>query len=614
MHFGRSGTTFVYLATGVLAVVALYFGKPILVPIALATLLAFLLGPLVNGLCRVGIRQPIAVVVVVVFMFSLLSATIWGFGKQLTSLVYQLPDYKQNIQEKIADLRSAGSGSGFERIRTAWRDIKGELKRPARPAPTNITTTAAVTVTNTPVETEPVPVVVRTPAGGASWSIPTALGPLVQVLATAALTLVLVIFMLLRKRELRNRFIVLFGYNRMPTTTRALDEAAERISRYLLMQSIINGSFGLAVGTALYFLGLPYALMWGFLAALLRFIPYVGPWLGGAMPILLSLAVFPGWFHPFVVLGLILVFELISNMIMEPMLYGQTVGVSEVALIVAVAFWTWIWGPIGLALATPLTVCLVVLGKYVPGLSFLPLMLGDEPVMETPVLLYQRLLAMDDAEVTEIAQDYAKTHELIDVYDDLLLPALVTAKRDHLNDKLSTEHLDHIIGTTGHLISVLVQDARSKPSADESSSPHEAFGIPVEDTIDELIMSMLGNVLPNSVSLKCVSTEALSGEVMDQFAQREGTVACIGSVPPGGTHESRYLVKRLEAAFPDVRIILARWGFKNDKKLRELAKTSGVQAVATNLKDARNYLIELTRIAESNTGLDRVVPVEFQHN
>ena len=595
---GRSGATLVYLALAVLTVVALYFGKPILMPVALATLFAFLLSPLVGGLCRLGMRQTVAVIVVVMFMFSVASVMVWGFGSQMTSLVAQLPDYKQNIREKIDDLRNAGSGGTLQRIRKAWGELQGELKK-SSDAQTNTVAETAV-VTNTPVEVEPVPVVVHGEATSSIWQIPTALGPLVEVLATAGLVIVLVIFMLLRKRELRNRIIVLFGYNSMPTTTRALDEAAERISRYLLMQTIINGSYGTAVGVALYFLGLPYALMWGFLAALLRFIPYIGPWLGAAMPILLSLAVFPGWLHPFLVLGMILVFELISNMFMEPVLYGQTVGVSEVALITAVAFWTWIWGPIGLALATPLTVCLVVLGKYVPGLSFLPLLLGDEPVMESPQLFYQRLVAMDDGEAEEIAEHYGKERELIAVYDDLLLPALVNARRDHLSEKLSTEHLDHIIAMLGQLITKLAAKARGTTVQDYADDAAEVFGIPVEDTIDELAMSMLANVLPKTIVLKSISAEALSGEVMDQFQARRPAVACIGAVAPGGTHESRYLLKRIRALDENVPVVMARWGLKNEKKLRELAKEGGLHAVVTNLKDARNHVIEQSKISTPN--------------
>ena len=627
MRFGRSGATLVYLALTILTVVALYFGKPILMPIALATLLSFLLGPLVNGLCRLGLRQTIAVLVVVLFMFSVLGGMIWGFGKQMSSLVAQLPDYKQNIREKIDDLRSAGNGGTLSRMRKAWGELKGELNKRSD-APTNAVVAANKdTLTNGPVGAEPVPVVVHGQSASTVWQIPTALGPLVEVLATAGLVLVLVIFMLLRKRELRNRIIVLFGYDSMPTTTRALDEAAERISRYLLMQSIINGSYGLAVGVGLYFIGLPYALMWGVLAALLRFIPYIGPWLGAAMPILLSLAVFPGWLHPFLLLGMILIFELISNMIMEPVLYGQTVGVSEVALITAVAFWTWIWGPIGLALATPLTVCLVVLGKYVPGLSFLPLLMGDEPVINERRLFYQRLIAMDDAEAAEIVAHYSKGHELIEVYDHLLLPALVSARRDALSEKLTAEHLDYMLGLLGQMITKMANEARGGPVAEYADDAQEIFGIPVEDTIDELAMSMLANVLPKTVVLRSISAEALSGEVIDQLQDRRPAVACIGAVSPGGTHESRYLLKRLQALEEGVPIVLARWGARNEKKLRELAKTSGLHAVATTLTEARTHVMELSKISAQPTPAASApvnedipdaevldVPAEFQRN
>ena len=616
MRPGRSGATLTYLALAVLTVVALYFGKPILMPIALATLLAFLLGPLVNGLTRLGIRQTISVIVVVIFMFSVLGAMVWGFGRQMTSLVAQLPDYKQNIHEKIDDLRSAGSGATFKRLRQAWGELKGELKKSSNGETNTVAAASSEGVTNAPVDVEPVPVVVHGQTASTVWQIPTALGPLVEVLATAGLVVVLVIFMLLRKRELRNRIIVLFGYNSMPTTTRALDEAAERISRYLLMQTIINGSYGFAVGVALYFLGLPYALMWGFLAALLRFIPYIGPWLGAAMPILLSLAVFPGWLHPFIVLGMILVFELISNMFMEPVLYGQTVGVSEVALIIAVAFWTWIWGPIGLVLATPLTVCLVVLGKYVPGLSFLTLLMGDEPVMDARRLFYQRLLALDDAEAAEIVAHYSKDHELIEVYDHLLLPALISARRDALSEKLTPEHLDHMLATLGQMITKLANDARGGPVAEYADDAQEIFGVPVEDTIDELAMSMLANVLPKTVALKSISAEALSGEVLDQFHERRPAVACIGAVSPGGTHESRYLLKRLQAVGDGVPIVLARWGVKNEKKLRELAKTSGLHAIATTLTEARNHVMELSKMNAPVPAAQAEIEVEaeFQRN
>ena len=250
---------------------------------------------------------------------------------------------------------------------------------------------------------------------------------------------VLVIFMLIDHADLRNRLIRLAGYGRLPLATRALDEAVQRISRYLQMQSIINGSYGVALALGYFLIGVPYAFFWGFLAATLRFIPYVGPVLAAAFPIVLSLAAFDGWVQPILVISLVLVLELVSNGLLEPLLYGQSTGVSEVALMVAIAFWTWLWGPVGLLLATPLTVCVSVLGRYVPQLEFLKILLADEPVLEAHAAYYQRLLAKDQDEAAAIVDDALRTQALDAVYDEVLIPALVAAKRDREQGTLAVE-------------------------------------------------------------------------------------------------------------------------------------------------------------------------------
>ena len=605
LHPQRSAAVLINLATLILVVVALYFGKPVLMPLALATLLTFLLNPMVSALCRRGLGLALSVTLVVILVFSVLGGMVWAFGSQLTSLVADLPDYKQNIREKWVDLRRAGSGSPIERIRATWSELRGEIqliegeeKRQA--AATN---TAAPPTNAAPAEPEPVPVVVRGEAEEGSWTIPTALGPLAEVAATAALAVVLVIFMLLRGRELRNRLIIVFGQSRIPTTTRALDEAAERISRYLLMQTIVNSTYGLAVGIALYFIGLPYALMWGFLATLLRFIPYVGPWLGAAMPILLSLAVFPGWLHPLLILGLILVFELFSNMLMEPMLYGPTVGVSEVALIVAVAFWTWIWGPIGLALAAPLTVCLVVVGKYVPSLAFVPLLLGDEPVMSPAVQFYQRLLAMDDTEASEIARQFGASHKLIELYDELLLPALLSAKHDVKNQELSEEDLDFVIDTTEKIIAKTAPGPASAPLADAVP----ILAVPVEDAIDELILRMLAQILPETVRLHILSSGTLSGELMEAIDEHSPALLCIGAGIPGGAERMRHLAKRVKSRHPALPVILGRWGLVHSKRRKDLADLTGIRDIASSLKDARNYLTQFAQLTPAEPSAPRLL-------
>lgn len=606
MNQGRQSLTLIYLATFILVVVALYFGKPILMPLALAVLFAFLLSPVVNSMVRAGLGRNIAVILVVALVFTVLGAMIWGVGQQMSRLVYELPAYKDNVREKIIDLRDAGKGSALERIRDTWRELKGELKN-AKPKTNDVQAASAVPGEPDPepesgtVEQQPVPVVVQDQGSSPVWQIPSALGPLLEILATAGLVIVLVIFMLLRKRELRNRFIVLFGYSRMPTTTRALDEAAERISRYLLMQTIINGTYGIAVGISLYFLGLPYALVWGILAALLRFIPYVGPFLGATLPVLLSLAVFPGWFHTFVVLGIILALELTSNMVMEPLLYGQTVGVSEVALLAAVAFWTWIWGGIGLVLATPLTVCVAVLGKYVPGLSFLQLILGDEPVMEAPQAFYQRLLAMDKLEAMEIAEAFGKNHKLVEVYDKLVLPALITAKKDHRNHALSDEHLQFILATISTIIGRNAGAAREEQVVQTPVASRKCLVIPIDDAMDEVIVKMLEQLLPPWLEFQTLSSQTLTGEVIETIERENHCLVFLGALPPGGSAELKLLAKKIVAKFPDVKVVIARWGMNHPQKMRDLSLRTGVKSLASTLAEARNLLMQISQLKPSGT-------------
>jgi len=253
-----------------------------------------------------------------------------------------------------------------------------------------------------------------------------------------------------------------------------------------------------------------------------------------------------------------------------------------------------------LALATPLTVCLVVLAKYMPGLAFLALLMGDETVMEPPMEFYQRLLAMDEVESADIATNYRKDHELIDVYDELFLPALISARRDYLNEKLSEDHLDFIINTTGQLITKLGHLERSKAVAEPAAASREVqevFGIPVEDTIDELVIAMLGHVLPEFVSLRAVSTQSLSGEIMEQLADRKPRVVCIGAIVPGGWQEMRHLLKRIQTAFPNMPVVVARWGLQSEKRERELARATSAQAVCTTLKSAQNYIVQLLQLA-----------------
>ena len=433
----RKPPLFYALASFVLVIACLYWGRVVLIPVALAILLTFLLNPVVSMLQRLGLGRTPPVILTVVLAFVVLGGIGWAVTGQLATLANELPQYTSNLKNKIADLRGASQGGIVEKLERTVGELLDELHK-----------------TDSPRQGSPLaqdtekPVLVAVQAPSVLWQLPTLFEPL----ATAGLVLVLVIFMLLKHADLRNRLIALAGYGQMTLATKALDEAGQRISRYLLMQSLINGSYGVAVGLGLFLIGVPYAVLWGFLAAALRFIPYVGPAVSALLPTALSLAVFPGWGQPLMVVGLIVLLELASNMVMEPLLYGQSAGVSAVALLVAIAFWTWLWGPVGLLLATPLTVCLGVLGKYVPQLKFVGVLIGDESPLETHTSYYQRLIAKDDDEAAELVDEYLQTHTLDEVYDDLLLPALTSAKRDHAQDALTDEDVEFVVQATRAIV------------------------------------------------------------------------------------------------------------------------------------------------------------------
>jgi hypothetical protein len=408
---------------------------------------------------------------------------------------------------------------------------------------------------------------------------------------------------------MRGRLLYLAGHHRLTLATKAIDEAGHRISRYLLMQSIINGSYGAAAGLGFFLLGVPYAILWGFLAAILRFIPYVGPPVAAILPSAISLAVFPGWVQPFLVIGLILVLELASNMIMEPMLYGQSAGVSEVALLVAIAFWTWLWGAVGLVMATPLTVCIGVLAKYIPQLEFIGVLLGDEPVMEVPTNYYQRLVARDEDEAAALVEDFLETHDIDELYDEVLIPALSAAKRDHELGTLTEEELQFIIQATRRIIEELsIRQQQSLTSAAFTSAvpgaepsavtpPAQILACPAHDAADELALEMLQQLLDSTrYNMTIVSTEMLPGEVLSVVEQQHIRLICVAALPPGALAPVRYLCKRLRTRFPDCRIVIGRWGAEESDKPEERLREAGADEVGTSLRQTRNQMSQLSQL------------------
>lgn len=500
----------VVLAAVCIVVAALYFAQVVLIPLALALLLSFLLAPLVTRLERWKLGRVPSVLIVTLVALGAVVALGWTVAVQVVNLGENLPQYRANIVKHVNDIRGDGTGTLDaigENVKQLTKELAEEpATRPAETRPTSRPSTQpgradtdtllaqvlekwrqsqdeqaqrlervrkdAVqpdpplergAVPERPVFTQAVPPK-RTPLE----LVGSYLSLVAEPLGTAGLVIVFVIFMLLQREDLRDRMIRLIGKGQIHLTTTALDDAATRISRYLLAMSIVNGTYGVGITIGLWLIGkvfgggvpFPSVVLWGVLCAVLRFIPYIGPWMAAAFPIALSFAVYESY-APFVaVVAMFVVVELLSNNLMEPWLYGSSTGMSTLAVLVAAVFWTWLWGGIGLLLATPLTVCLVVIGKYVPQLAFLDILLGDEPVLEPPSRVYQRLLALDQEEAAELAQEHLAETSLERVYDEVLLPALAMAEQDRHKGKLDENRQQFIYGAMRDMIEELGDRAR----------------------------------------------------------------------------------------------------------------------------------------------------------
>src|SRR5688572_18587643 len=573
----------------VLVIVVLYWAQAVFVPIALAILLSFVLAPPVNWLERWLGRVP-AVLMVVTLVFVVLGLAGWGLARQMDNLAEDLPRYRVNILAKIADVRGAGKGGAVEKLQETIEDIKTDLGKSDAPqgrAP------QPVGVAEEPVAAFP----------GFEW-----LGPMMGPLGTAGLVVALVIFMLLERRDLRDRLLGLFGHGRLTVTTKAFDEASTRVSRQLLMQSLVNGVYGIVAGVGLYFLDVPYPLVWGALGAALRFIPYVGPVLGAGAPIVVSLAALPGWTDPLWVMGLFVVLELFTNLVLETALYAGAAGVSQVALLISLAFWTWLWGPLGLLMATPLTVCFVVLGKHVPGLEFVGTLMADTPALAPEYGYYQRLLARDPGEAADLIERHIKNEPWGTVYDALLLPALNYAERDRLERRLSADEESAVIEATRELLSDAADSLRRlKPPPIESLEPSplpgtreplRVLGYATNGVADEVALTMLAHALDSlPIVIEITNTRLQASELVSLVRTQNVSVVCLADLPPSPPSKSRYLVKRLHDALPNLRILVGRWGppALADESAQTL-RDAGATVVATTLAETLTYLSGLVEI------------------
>ena len=442
------GTTLINMGVAALIIAGLYFGREIFVPVALAVLLSFVLAPFVGRLQSFRLPRVVAVLAVVILGFAIIFSLTGLMVTQASKLAEALPGYETTLRNKIETLRGiTGGGTGtLQRASDVLNDLKTELESSKAGSPPN------TSVLQQPSDSKPIPVEVRQPDPGALNTLVAIIGPLVSPLTTTGIVVIFVIFILMQRQDLRNRFVRLAGSDDIQRTTAALDEAGERLSRLFLTQIAFNAAFGVAIGIGLQLIGVPSAPLWGLVAMILRFVPYIGAFISAIFPLILAAAVGSGWEMLLLTLILFVVLELLASQVLEPVIFGRSSGLSPVAIIVAASFWTWLWGPVGLVLATPLTICLVVVGRHVDRLQFLDIMLGDQPALTPSQLVYQRMLAGDPIEAAEQAREYLKAAPLADYYDSVLTGGLGLAAADNRLGHLDAERLDRITVTVRELV------------------------------------------------------------------------------------------------------------------------------------------------------------------
>lgn len=562
----------------VVATGALHWAQAVAVPIATALLLAFLLAPLVAGLER-RLPSPVAAVLVVLLTCAALGGVAWILGTQLMSLAEELPQYRGNILARIADLRGVHRATGLDTVQKMAKDVVGEIE-PGDPGQAS----------------RPMPVTVERPF------VIERLPSLLHSLAMAGFVVVLVMFMLLRRRDARNRIIALVGHRRLAVTTKALDEMGQRITRYLVRQSLVNVMFGALVAAGLLLIGVPYAALYGALAATLRFVPYVGTAIAALAPTLVSLAIFPGWTHALMVIGMIAAVELAIYMGVEPWLCSRGAGLSEIALLIAIAFWTWLWGPVGLVLATPMTVCLVVLSKNLPALRPIAILLDKELGTRASDLYYQRLVARDESEAWSVVNVYLRDHTHEELIGDVLFPAVRSAKRDREREVLADDDAHFVYEATARMGAETAPTLPAAPSAEAGGATARTrlLACPARDEADETALRLLTLMLgATRTETQVVSHRLLVSEILAVVEDKLPDVVCIGALPPGGLAPVRYLVRRLRAQSPGLAILVVRWsGERSLERWKDELSRLGVERLTSTLEETRADIGATLRTAE----------------
>jgi predicted PurR-regulated permease PerM len=564
-------------------VAALYFGREVLLPIALAILLSLVLAPVARLFQRLYLPRIPAVLLSVLLAFTVISAIGTLMFSQVSQLAGELPHYQWTLSEKIKSLRGAATASGtLAQASRVLRNLQKELERPKGETAAGAGVPDAGTPDAGAPSERPIPVEVHQPDPGALKTLATLISPLLHPLATTGIIVVFVVFILLQQQELRNRLIRIAGLHDLHRTTMAMDDAGQRLSRLFLMQLALNSVFGLIVGIGLWIIGVPSAPLWGILAMVLRFVPYIGAIVAAIFPLIVATAIEPGWSMTLMTAALFLVAEPLIGHVVEPMVYGHSSGLSPVAVVASATFWTWLWGPIGLILATPLTMCLVVLGRHVERLEFLEVLLGNRPALTPSETAYQRLLAGDPIEAAEQAHVFLKEKTLMDYFDQILIPGLRLAWVDMQRGRLDQERTQRIRDTVSDLVQDLGthKDApKAQPAGDMdgplaklkqfeeitpavSPSPQYRFEgtvlcIPGLGLLDEAAAMPLAQLLRREgLAAEEKQTKMLSGANLFSFDMKQVALVCLCHLEHATPAQLQYASRRIRRAAPDAPIVI----------------------------------------------------------
>ena len=584
--------------TAIAIVTVLYVGRDVFVPIAVAILLAFVLAPVILVLRRVRVPRTAAAVVVVIATFVGLLALGSVIALQTSDLVAELPKYRLNLSDKIRSLKEATGGSGtFERTMDMIQDLGRELEAPdpakAAKEEGGLLATGG----------RPLPVEIRQPPPGTLGTLSTVMAPLLHPLATLGIVFIFVLFILLQREDLRNRFVRLAGAHDIQRTTAALDDAARRLSRFFLAQVGLNAAFGTVIGLGLWFIGVPSPLLFGLAAAVLRFVPYVGAAVAAALPIGFALAVDPGWTMVLSAAALFIVVEPLVGHVIEPLLYGRSTGLSPVAVIAAATFWTWLWGPIGLLLSTPLTLCLVVLGRHVESLEFLDVALGDRPPLSDSELLYQRLLAADPIEAAAAAEEVLRQKDLDAYCDGVVMPALRLAQRDAARGALDASRQERIRDTLADLLDHMPEpDEKPPAAADESgeAAPRpqgpQVLVLPARSALDEAAALLLVHRL----IADGIEAEAAPAGGARRLATGQAEAIILAYLSPATPAHRRYTIRSLNRDRTGRRVVVADFMAEESP-----AVLQGEAAAVSTVKGA----VEAAQVEVPASPAPAVVPV-----